>query len=350
MGNSLVPEAADRIRELVEHFPKYVSEFDRNPPFNEEQLRSHLATVSRRLALGTASRAVGDDDFLRLLHETLKLWRMDQRAAKLVSFKDFVAALRDRQREISSLEPYRLEDPNLNATQVSDTLWKLITALPICGNHAKLVSSTKALHHVLPDLVVPMDRAFTGAFFQWNAYNWQTVQERTFKSAFGDFAEIARATRPSQLIGAGWRTSSTKIIDNAIVGFCRSHHLEPSGLAELGKRAEAPALPHRRAENCKVQLSSGSILGTLRDRREDIKRLGVGSLGLFGSAARGEATEASDLDFLVELDHPTFDSYMNLLEYLENLFGRPVDLVLANTLKPQLREPILRETVHAAGL
>ena len=93
-----------------------------------------------------------------------------------------------------------------------------------------------------------------------------------------------------------------------------------------------------------------SILKTLAEQREEIRKFGVRSLGLFGSAARGEATAASDLDFLVEFENPTFDTYMELLEYLEKLFGHPVDLVLANTLKPRLRESILRETVHAQGL
>ena len=93
-----------------------------------------------------------------------------------------------------------------------------------------------------------------------------------------------------------------------------------------------------------------SILKTLADHREEVLRFGVRSLGLFGSVARGQAMAASDLDFLVELENPTFDSYMGLLEFLEELFERPVDLVLANTLKPRLREPILRDTVHAPGL
>ena len=92
------------------------------------------------------------------------------------------------------------------------------------------------------------------------------------------------------------------------------------------------------------------ILKTLADHREEVQRFGVRSLGLFGSVARGQAMAASDLDFLVELENPTFDSYMGLLEFLEELFERPVDLVLANTLKPRLREPILRDTVHAPGL
>ena len=93
-----------------------------------------------------------------------------------------------------------------------------------------------------------------------------------------------------------------------------------------------------------------SILKTLAGQQEEIRKFGVRSLGLFGSAARGEATATSDLDFLVEFENPTFDTCMELLEYLKNLFGHPVDLVLANTLKPRLRESILRETVHAPGL
>jgi hypothetical protein len=78
--------------------------------------------------------------------------------------------------------------------------------------------------------------------------------------------------------------------------------------------------------------------------------MGVRSLGLFGSVARGENTVASDLDFVVELEPKTFDVYMDLKAYLETLFGCSVDLVLADALKPRLREPILNETIHAPGL
>ena len=70
-------------------------------------------------------------------------------------------------------------------------------------------------------------------------------------------------------------------------------------------------------------------------------------LGLFGSAARGEATDSSDLDFLVELEKKTFDNYMDLKFFLEDLFGCKVDLVMKDALKPRLREPILKETIYA---
>jgi len=75
--------------------------------------------------------------------------------------------------------------------------------------------------------------------------------------------------------------------------------------------------------------SSASILSVIRAHRAELRRLGVRRLGLFGSAARGEATAASDLDFLVEFERKTFDAYMDVKELLERLFGRRIDLVVA---------------------
>ena len=92
------------------------------------------------------------------------------------------------------------------------------------------------------------------------------------------------------------------------------------------------------------------ILDAIGRHREQITRLGVRRLALFGSSARGEETPDSDLDFVVEFDTKSFDAYMALKEYLEKLFGRRVDLVLADAIKPRLRPVILEEAVHAPGL
>jgi uncharacterized protein len=81
-----------------------------------------------------------------------------------------------------------------------------------------------------------------------------------------------------------------------------------------------------------------------------IRRYGVRSLGLFGSAARGAAREGSDLDFVVEFETKSFDAYMDLKGFLERLFGCRVDLVLRDAIKPRLREMILNEALHAPGL
>ena len=90
-----------------------------------------------------------------------------------------------------------------------------------------------------------------------------------------------------------------------------------------------------------------AVLEQLEENRDKIRSFGVKRLGLFGSCARGEATESSDLDFVVELENETFDAYMDLKEFLEGLFHCSVDLVLIDAIKPRLREIILGEAIYA---
>jgi hypothetical protein len=81
--------------------------------------------------------------------------------------------------------------------------------------------------------------------------------------------------------------------------------------------------------------------------RELEQRFTVVRIGVFGSFIRGEADLESDVDILVELAEPTFDHYMDLKFFLEDLFRRPVDLVMLDTLKPRLRPIIEQEVVYA---
>src|SRR5436305_8107094 len=98
--------------------------------------------------------------------------------------------------------------------------------------------------------------------------------------------------------------------------------------------------------------TTNQILQALAGHRDSIRAFGARRLGLFGSQARGEATATSDLDFVVEFapGTKTLDNYMDLKAFLEDLFGRPVDLVVSEVIKPRLREAILRETIYASGL
>lgn len=88
------------------------------------------------------------------------------------------------------------------------------------------------------------------------------------------------------------------------------------------------------------------VLRRLKAQQPMMRRLGVRRLGLFGSIARGQGHASSDLDFLVELERNSFDAYMDLKFFLEDLFKCSIDLVLADTIKPRLREGILKEAVY----
>jgi predicted nucleotidyltransferase len=92
------------------------------------------------------------------------------------------------------------------------------------------------------------------------------------------------------------------------------------------------------------------IMHTLQQNHQAIRGFGVRRLALFGSVSRGEQTDASDLDFVVDFETKSFDAYMDLKALLEHLFGCSVDLVLSDAIKPRLRAAILKESIHAPGL
>jgi predicted nucleotidyltransferase len=95
-------------------------------------------------------------------------------------------------------------------------------------------------------------------------------------------------------------------------------------------------------------MTRDDIVRRLAEHRAALDALTVRELLLFGSFARNDASPGSDLDFVVEFHQKSFDHYMGLKELLEQLFDRPVDLVLKSAIKARLRDRILREAIRAA--
>jgi predicted nucleotidyltransferase len=92
------------------------------------------------------------------------------------------------------------------------------------------------------------------------------------------------------------------------------------------------------------------VLSVLNGHREEMRqRFGVKHLALFGSAARDQLKDDSDIDLLVEFEGPpTFDGYMDLKDYLEALFGTKVDLATDAMIKPRLRRHIEKDLLRVA--
>jgi predicted nucleotidyltransferase len=94
-------------------------------------------------------------------------------------------------------------------------------------------------------------------------------------------------------------------------------------------------------------MQRNEIMKILREHRADVEKFGVTSLAIFGSVARDEAREDSDVDVLVEFQvAPTFRGYMGLKFFLEDLLGKQVDLVSRGALKPRVRPYVEREAVY----
>jgi predicted nucleotidyltransferase len=94
-------------------------------------------------------------------------------------------------------------------------------------------------------------------------------------------------------------------------------------------------------------LKREDVLRVLKDHRDEFRqRFGVRSLRLFGSVARDEASDHSDVDILVDFeDLPTFRGYMDLRIFLEDLLGVEVDLVTETGLKEHARPFVERDAI-----
>lgn len=97
-------------------------------------------------------------------------------------------------------------------------------------------------------------------------------------------------------------------------------------------------------------MNKQTVLTQLSGSIEEIRqRFAVRSLSIFGSIARNEATDNSDVDVLVVFDQkPNFDIFMDLKFYLEDLLKTSVDLITDKALRPQVRQTIEQESIHVA--
>ncbi|MBU1016818.1 MAG: nucleotidyltransferase family protein [Patescibacteria group bacterium] len=95
------------------------------------------------------------------------------------------------------------------------------------------------------------------------------------------------------------------------------------------------------------KLDKDRILSLLQARSNKLSSFGVTDIGVFGSYVRGEQKAKSDVDILVEFrkDKKTFRNYINLAQYLEEIFGKQVELITTDSLSPYIA-PYIRKEVE----
>lgn len=205
---------------LVAEFPRWLEYFvDRCPFTKPEQLRCHLKAIElRRRHLSSAS-ASSDPQFLSALYDTLRAWGLGSRGSKLLPFRQFGPALQNVSVTLAPLEGRQIDDPDLDVEGTVASIWTAVESIGVAQNKAPLVAGSKALHHLLPDLVPPMDRAYTQTFFGWNNPQFQYDQAGCFRLAYSSIVYVARQVRPGDFVGtAPWHTSASKVLDNGLIG------------------------------------------------------------------------------------------------------------------------------------
>lgn len=190
---------------VTRDFAACLETYDRLVPFQRSgQSEWHQMTIEARLRCGTVQRALDDEAFPRIPAAHVRPGRAASRIGD---------------------SPDR--DPALDVPAVCEHIWQVIENLGIVRNRSLIVAGIKALHHILPGLVPPMDRAWAGASFLRSAAAPQYAQSATLTRAFTGLAQVARAVKPSGYTGKGWRTSRSKVLDNAIIGYCKLNNIEP---------------------------------------------------------------------------------------------------------------------------
>ena len=214
----------ERISSLCSSFDSYLDYFDKENLFSGPSLYFHLRTIEKLKNHKSLVEAIDDDIFLECLYATLTSWglhRMGPGGAKLVDFNIFIKSLRNQKNAIANLEGEKLTEINeheLNR-KIND-IWNILDHIKVSASQTKLVANSKALHHLLPNLVTPIDREYTLTFF----FGHKAIRgkdEQIFREVFPWFYKIGRNCKSQIMsrVGQGFHTSETKVIDNAIVGF-----------------------------------------------------------------------------------------------------------------------------------
>jgi uncharacterized protein len=91
------------------------------------------------------------------------------------------------------------------------------------------------------------------------------------------------------------------------------------------------------------------VLTAIRDNQENLKKLKIRHLTVFGSFARGDQKDKSDVDLLIEFTGPVgFFHFYDVKVFLEGLLSRRVDLVVKDAIKPEIYQMIKKDMIRAA--
>ena len=97
-------------------------------------------------------------------------------------------------------------------------------------------------------------------------------------------------------------------------------------------------------------MDTQDAIATLRRYEADLRARGIRHAGVFGSVARGDNRNNSDLDIIIDIEpdaHVTLFDYVGLKEYIAGLFEGPVDVVSRAALKPHVRPAVTADAIYA---
>lgn len=209
--------------ESKEKFEYYVSSYyEREKDFPKSSYHFHKR-VLEMIPKDRYEELLTNGYFLDLVYATLATWGLDRMdgSARLVDFDFFGKSVKDNSvilQELSRLKLNRIDGEDKEC--IKKKLLILYNKLKVMESKAKIVGVSKALHHLLPDLVPPVDRKYTLKFFYGRTDYKEEKGGQMFLEIFDAFYEICKSLNLTEIdLKREWDTSITKLIDNAIIGY-----------------------------------------------------------------------------------------------------------------------------------
>jgi hypothetical protein len=213
-----------RIGKLNSNFDDYIDYFFNSNNFTGPSIYFHNKTLAIQKRSNSIGETINSDEFFDFLYATLTAWgmhRMGPGNTKLVEIEELKKSFRSQAYAISKFEKMSIMDIHkVNIMNIADELWNILSNLKVSIASAQIVANSKALHHLLPSLLPPIDRTYTYNFF-YNRNMLTLSEKEAFKEMYVRFYQIAitNKSKIESLIGSRWNTSETKTLDNAIVGY-----------------------------------------------------------------------------------------------------------------------------------
>lgn len=203
-----------KIRKIIEKLPDSIKNFSyRKGP--DLYFYRKLMTLRRQKSLGNLLNDKSDR-FAELIYATLVSWDMNSRGAKMKYFDDFKSSIlrnKDLFNRLSDLKLSEIPEPEFE--EIKKIIEEIYDNLNLMKTKGKLVSNSKVMHFILPDLVMPMDRQNTLRFFFENT----NESKNKFLDIFECTYQIAKKVDLDRFLDQKWNLSITKIIDNVIISF-----------------------------------------------------------------------------------------------------------------------------------
>jgi hypothetical protein len=214
--------------------------FDHDLQYYREIIDMHRTTEKLETILD-------NDEFYRLLHDTLEKWNMNQRGARLKHLDTIKKSILTAKPLLKELYQHKINTiesfENESGQKIIRFLGYVFKGLEIMESKRRIVGVSKAMHFLLPDLLLPIDSKYTmTCLFGYNKFADNAGKEfETFKDIVVFSQHVVRTLKltDGDVDGIQWNTSIPKLIDNAMIGFDKFIEINGDRAISLLKEIES---------------------------------------------------------------------------------------------------------------